>query len=199
VSREDDGFLSRWSRRKRAPEPAQERDEHAAEEAPAEPEAQPEEPHAPRSDAKFLEALGLKDPASLGPGDDFRGFMQKAVPEHLRRQALRRLWTSNPVLANLDGLNDYDGDFTGGGVASGTLKTAYEVGRGVVRGVAKVSETEQSAEKAPAEEPPDALELLESREVSGGEEPAAEYLANTEPTPADTRRRMRFRFDDEAS
>ena len=37
-------------------------------------------------------------------GDDFSGFMARNVPDHLRRRALRKLWVSNPVLANLDGL-----------------------------------------------------------------------------------------------
>ena len=30
------------------------------------------------------------------------------MPEHLKQAALRKLWLSNPVFANLDGLNDYD-------------------------------------------------------------------------------------------
>jgi hypothetical protein len=38
--------------------------------------------------------------------------MKQAVPEELRRLALRKLWRSDPVLANVDGLNDYDLDYT---------------------------------------------------------------------------------------
>jgi hypothetical protein len=37
--------------------------------------------------------------------------MREGVPEALRNRALRKLWLSDPVLANLDGLNDYDEDF----------------------------------------------------------------------------------------
>jgi hypothetical protein len=56
--------------------------------------------------------------------------MAKAVPEHLRRIALRKLWSSNPVLACLDGLNDYEDDYTDAALAVKTLATNYKVGRG---------------------------------------------------------------------
>ncbi|MEL6197291.1 MAG: DUF3306 domain-containing protein, partial [Pseudomonadota bacterium] len=102
-----DGFLDRWSRRKleRRTEPL------PAEQPPAADPAEAANVPA-KSDAEILEELGLPDPETLGAGDDFSGFMAKAVPEHLRRQALRQLWGSNPVLANLDELLDYGEDFT---------------------------------------------------------------------------------------
>ena len=56
-----------------------------------------------KSDAEILAQFGLKDPDTLEAGDDFSAFLQSAVPERLRRRALRRLWLSNPLLANLDG------------------------------------------------------------------------------------------------
>lgn len=43
---------------------------------------------------------------------DFTVFMDTKVPKALKRMALRKLWRSNPILANIDGLNDYDEDFT---------------------------------------------------------------------------------------
>lgn len=43
---------------------------------------------------------------------DFTVFMHDKVPETLRRMALRKLWKSSPILANVDGLNDYDEDFS---------------------------------------------------------------------------------------
>jgi len=43
---------------------------------------------------------------------DFTVFMQDKVPDTLRRMALRKLWKSSPILANVDGLNDYDEDFS---------------------------------------------------------------------------------------
>jgi len=134
MSRDDDGFLARWSRTKRA---AAEGAGQSAGSPPAEasvsaPPPDPDERAEAQSDDEILQALGLKHPDLLGPGDDFGAFLRDAVPEHLRRLALRRLWRTNPVLANLDGLNDYDTDFTGGTVAPGALRTAYQVGAGLV-------------------------------------------------------------------
>ncbi len=43
---------------------------------------------------------------------DFTVFMDEKVPKVLKRMALRKLWLSSPILANVDGLNDYDEDFS---------------------------------------------------------------------------------------
>ena len=116
-------FLSRWSRRKQGarlePEPA------------PEPAAGPPAEAAPeRSEAEILEELGLPDPDTLGPGSDFKAFMAEAVPDWLRRRALRRLWTSNPALANLDMLVDYGEDYTDAATTVANLQSAYKAGRG---------------------------------------------------------------------
>ncbi len=54
---------------------------------------------------------GLPAIDSLTPDSDFTPFLADRVPEFIRRRALSVLWRSNPVFANLDGLNDYDEDF----------------------------------------------------------------------------------------
>ncbi len=99
----DEGYLSRWSRRKRdererAPKPADEVDEAA---------------DAPESGEQPAEIApeDLPDIDTLHKDSDFTVFMRDGVPEELKRRALRKLWTSDPVLANVDGLNDYDGDY----------------------------------------------------------------------------------------
>ncbi|MEK9814241.1 MAG: DUF3306 domain-containing protein, partial [Paracoccaceae bacterium] len=65
-----------------------------------------------KTDEEVLKELGLPDPDTLEPGDDFKVFMKEVVPERLRRRALKKLWLSNPLLANVDGLVDYGEDFT---------------------------------------------------------------------------------------
>jgi len=67
---------------------------------------------------------------ALGYDSDYTRFMGEGVPEAIQRKALRKLWASNPVLANIDGLNDYDGDFTDAALAVDVIKTAYKVGSG---------------------------------------------------------------------
>jgi hypothetical protein len=112
--------------------------------------AEVEHRQAARSDDEILEELGLQDPDLMQMGDDFARFMDKAVPERLRQRALRRLWRSNPVLANLDGLVDYGDDFTDAAMVVPDMKTAYQVGRGMMRHVIALAEAAE-AEKAAAE------------------------------------------------
>ena len=116
-------FASRWSERKRAVQAeAEEINEVTIEDAPVVEDD--------RTDAEILDELGLKNPDDLVQGDDFSAFMKSAVPAHLKNRALRKLWTSNPVLACVDGLNDYDGDFTDAANPMTAIKSAYEVGKG---------------------------------------------------------------------
>lgn len=67
---------------------------------------------------------------ALSYESDYTQFMGEGVPEVIQRKALRKLWASNPILANVDGLNDYDDDFTDAALAVGVIKTAYKVGSG---------------------------------------------------------------------
>tara|TARA_R110002072_G_scaffold246270_4_gene405516 strand:- start:4638 stop:5228 length:591 start_codon:yes stop_codon:yes gene_type:complete len=85
-----------------------------------------------KSDEEILDALGLPDPDSLVQGDDFKAFLSKTVPAHLRKRALRTLWRSNPVLACVDGLNDYDDDYLTGSIGQDPIKTTYQVGQGML-------------------------------------------------------------------
>jgi len=124
------GRLDFWARRKalvRQEEEAEARQRQAADDAAR--HAAVEE----RSDEDVLADLCLPDPDTLRPSDDFSAFLAREVPQRLQRRALRRLWVSNPVLACVDGLNDYDGDFTKGATGNGVIRTAYQVGRGIVR------------------------------------------------------------------
>lgn len=184
MSRGDD-FLGRWSARK-----LQAREAERVEPAPAQPE--PAAPPAPdlseRTDEEILEELGLPDPDTLWKGDDFSVFLQAAVPARLRNRALRRLWRSNPVLANLDGLNDYDGDFTDAAtVVKGGVNTAYKIGRGLLRDEPEKTDAATPGETAPTSEeaaPETPVEALETAEAPEDETAVAE--TGTEGAPAET-------------
>lgn len=123
-------FISRWSRRKRATR-EEDATPSAANRQPPPSEAvvvAPPEPGASAADA----VADLPDVETLDESSDFTAFLREGVPDGLRRQALRRLWRLNPVFANVDGLNDYDEDFTNAATVVEGLKSAYRAGRGFV-------------------------------------------------------------------
>ncbi len=153
-------------------------------------------------------------PESLQKGDDVVAFMARAVPQAIRQRALRALWRTDPILACVDGLNDYDGDFTGGGVPMGTLKTAYDAGRGYAKAVLAEDDAAPAAERA---EPMETAAVEAPEETAAAEAPEAEAYMDDEPEdalseayaeagsaahetpeppPQPTRRRMRFAFAD---
>ncbi|WP_273428990.1 DUF3306 domain-containing protein [Marinobacter sp.] len=109
-----------------------------------EPEPAPEEQELAINEAlpehEVLKKYDLPDPDAIELGTDITGFMRKEIPELLRRKALRSLWKSNPVLAVLDGLNDYDEDFTDSAPGVKGAKTLYKVGKGFVDRTARAKE-----------------------------------------------------------
>lgn len=141
-----EGFLGRWSRLKQAgrtgeaqvdadiseaeagrKSPASEIDQQtsaAPSEGEVRGEAEAQKPEV-RDFSKF-------DFDSLGYDSDYEQFMEADVPDDVRNTALRKLWVSNPVLANMDGLDDYCEDYTDAAVClpKGMMKTAYRFGRG---------------------------------------------------------------------
>jgi len=139
------GGLDFWSRRRAAVEAEERADLEQRDRLEEERRLQDLES---RPDEDILKELNLPDPDTLGPGDDFRGFMGRAVPERIRRRALRKLWVSNPVLANLDELVDYGEDFTDAATVVENLQTAYQVGRGMLEHVAALDEQAGAPETA---------------------------------------------------
>ncbi len=115
---DDEAFLSRWSRRK------VEAREETEPELPAETPTEPEEAEV---DIEALEAIDIE---KLDYSADFSVFMKKGVPDALRQRALRQLWRSNPVLANVDGLNDYDENFRVAHTILEKFASAYTIGKG---------------------------------------------------------------------
>ena len=182
-----------WSRRKAkvAEAEAAEARARAAAQAAARAEALEARP-----DAEICAELGLPEPEQMQPGDDFAAFLRSEVPARLRQRALRRLWSSNPVLANVDGLVDYGEDFTGVTAPAGeVLRTAYRVGRGfadkLAQTGAEMAQADMAQEpRAPAVPGQDTAE----RPVEGADQSAEEPPA----APARPARRMRFRFRDRA-
>jgi len=126
---------------------------------------------------------GLPAIDSLTSKSDFTPFLTDKVPEFIRRRALSVLWRSDPVLANIDGLNDYDEDFNIIDTLIDIAKdTNYKVGKGMVDDDEDEEENEEVAE---AEQ----LESGEGEETVGDETAEAEKsdeetAGDTEPSPA---------------
>ncbi len=137
------GVLARWSRRKRAQrERAQrERDGAASLDDPRADEA-PAIERAPTGPEPGVEASGaegavrvedLPDIESLTYESDFTVFLAKGVPKALRSRALKKLWRSDPILANLDGLNDHDLDYRHVDIRTLAARSVEDLARGTKR------------------------------------------------------------------
>ena len=207
-----------WSRRKAAVEAEQKAEADARIESQR---AEEEAKLAERSDEELLAEAGLPLPEDVTDGEMVQKFLKSQLPKRLKNRALRTLWRSNPVLACLDGLNDYDTDFTFVTPAA-DFKTTYQVGKGLLAHldyVAKDAVENDAAEFAAQEPPVLAAETTSLRapetlgptleaqpEIPPLEVPAAETTAAPETAQTDTpqeeesvlpasARRMRFHFE----
>ncbi|SDX84428.1 DUF3306 domain-containing protein [Citreimonas salinaria] len=189
-----------WARRRAAVE-AEDRAEVEAKRAE---EAAAEEVRlAERPDEEILAELGLPDPDVMERTDQVQALLREAVPQRLKTRALRRLWRLNPVLANIDGLVDYGGDYTDAATVVENLQTAYQVGRGMLKTL--VQDEDEPAADTPEDATAEVADDYETADVdapvAGPEEetPAYRHVYDDEEdgdeAPARTARRMRFTFD----
>lgn len=131
---EPEGFFARWSRLKQA---ARQPQEATAGRPPAE-----VPPAGPQATEPRLELPPIE---SLTAGSDYSAFMRPDVPEALRQAALRKLWRSDPVYANLDGLLEYGEDYA----------AEYRAATGIAATVYRVLEGMPDRGEPAATEPPD--------------------------------------------
>lgn len=151
-----------WSRRKAAVAAETRSDEQAQDTARrAETEAQLAE----RSDEELLAEAGLPAPEEITDGEMVRKFLESQLPKRLKNRALRALWRSNPVLACLDGLNDYDTDFTGVTPAA-DFKTTYQVGKGLLAHLEYVGRQQTETESAEPQAEEDQAEIADADSTS---------------------------------
>jgi len=124
---------------------------------------------------------------ALDYSSDYTRFMGKDVPEMIQRRALRALWRSDPILANVDGLNDYDDDFTDAATVVQNLVSAYKTGQGyrTDEEIAAANE-EQNADAAGAAETGDDQEPGQAADETGeGAGPSAQTdTADSREDPA---------------
>jgi hypothetical protein len=153
---EDEPFLARWARRKRAIQEAERRGEplpqepveeegvgsaDPIQEAPAEPELSPEE----------LAQLPSVD--ELTPETDISVFLRKGVPQSLRNAVFRRMWSLDPSIRDYVGdARDYAYDWnTPGGVPGFGPILASDDTQGMMARIFGESPPEVAQQREPSE------------------------------------------------
>lgn len=181
----DRGFLSRWSQRKQA---ARQQVNESAEEERAEPlepvselaggepeggvgRQQPTREEIADANRAAAEAVDLE---TLGFDSDFSLFLKDGVSTQLKNAALRKLWRSNPVLACVDGLNDYDEDYRTVETFADGIRSSWQVGKGY----SWMSEVEEKLEAVA-----DAVDTVATSEDAA--EPASDVAEPDAPEGAD--------------
>lgn len=181
-----DGFLTRWSRRKReaqdlpledaldeaAPTEAALGDASARESASASGDSAPSAAEPVLSEE---ELAALPPVESIEAGTDITGFLRKGVPSALRNAALRRAWSANPAVRDyLDPAREYayDWNVPGGVPGDGPLPAGFDA-----RALAeRIMGKRETAQVDPAEPAHDVREdVQESQDpIASSEEPAVE-------------------------
>lgn len=147
----DEGFLSRWSRRKRAAEAGIPVEEPQAPSPPAEAADAPAPAKLPEAEEPPFDLAALPSIESLTAESDFAAFLHKAVPDTLRRAALRKAWALDPTIRDFVGLADYAWDYNApDGVPGAALHLSGDVKQMVARLFANA---EGAPPKAPEPEP----------------------------------------------
>ena len=134
--RDDEPFLSRWSRQKRTqPQPA----------APSIPAPVDEPPFDPATLPKIDE---------LTAESDIAAFMQKGVPEALQRLALRRMWSLDPSIRDFVEVAENQWDFNAAGGIYGLfqeIEPGADLSVWLAQAAASVTPPEKVAEVVLAE------------------------------------------------
>jgi hypothetical protein len=152
----EEGFLSRWSRRKQAV---------ARGAAPAEPVPEAVPVAAPPAEEPPFDIASLPSIESLTAASDVRAFLARGVPQALQRAALRRIWSLDIGIRDYVGPADYAWDFNApDGIPGFSLNLSGDIGKLLAQAIGAAPEPEPaepepeaaapSADAAPAPEPP---------------------------------------------
>jgi hypothetical protein len=170
---DDETFFSRWSRQKRAQPPPGKR--QSAPSAPASETDAPEEP---------FDLTKLPNLDDLTADSDITAFLQKGVPEALKKLALRRMWALDPAIRDFVEVAENQWDFNASGGIYGLYQDIAEggdVSLWLAQAAQSVPHHEQRPEIA-------ALDSDSAGQPSGNSEVAAQHgpatLKNSSATPA---------------
>lgn len=161
---EDRTFLNRWSQRK-----LEQDDKEPQSDAAVPPKAGAESEDDERRQLELQrnrEEAEAIDVETLDAESDYAPFLKAGVPKALKSAALRTLWRSSPVFANVDGLNDYDENFNDPDRILKFVGSAWRVGKGYLKAEPEPAELETNAEGVVQDEPDARLNDGKSAEAS---------------------------------
>ena len=163
-----EGFVARWSRRKiEEKEPSKEtKIEVSKLEEGAPLETQSSQDVGEEGETNVDD---LPDIETLNESSDYTPFLKDGVPEKLKRLALRKLWKSNPVFGIIDGLDDYDEDYSAIGIVAQEIFTNYKPGKGMVDPDEAEEEIDEAVKAEGEVEPEEEARDLDEIETEEGE------------------------------
>ena len=189
ATEDDKGFFSRWSGRKRAiaaGEDVVQDDPHLAPPVDlVEPENAEEETARLAELTANREAAEAIDIDALDYDSDYSAFFKDGVPPLLKQKAMRLLWRSNPLLANVDGLCDYDENFGDPSLILEKFESAYQIGKGYFVEDEEELEEEVASDEALEADLENAADDEELADASEQEETADGEVAEAELTTND--------------
>ncbi len=164
----DESFLARWSRRKRSGEP----DVDAKPKADVPAKAGDAKPDAAAEPAFDLTTLPRVE--DLTQTSDFAQFLQKGVPDELKRMALRRAWSLDPGIRDFVEVaeNQYDWNVAGGVPGFGELDPGTDLKALLMQATGQMPEPlDKVAEASENGEPADQASTVVAMEERGIEPP----------------------------
>ena len=175
----DEGFLARWSRLKSdggKPVPGERTNAEPA--TPAASPAAHQETDAP----SLVELTKLPRIEDLTSGSDFAAFLQKGVPEELKRLALRKAWSLDPAIRDFVEVaeNQYDWNSPGGAPGFGEINAGADMKQLLAQAIGEVAAPKTDAMTAPGQTAPEQTEVV--RGGAGGPSLAEEGLVEEAAT-----------------
>ena len=164
---DENGFLQRWSRKKRAANADQSERQEGASAQPVAPEKEP------------FDIATLPPIESITELTDITAFLQQGVPADLARAALRRVWTADPAIRDFVGLAENAWDFTDPTAMPGfgPLESTDEVRRMVAQVIRQIGQAVQpEAEVAENSNDPSVINTTDQVPAA---DPADENAAQT--------------------
>lgn len=172
----DESFMGRWSRRKRLEAETVDQADPQTPENISDGELVDDAVDAEISEERQLEldtnraAAEAVDLEAIEYESDLSVFYKEGVPAFLKHAAMQKMWRTNPIFANVDGLNDYDQDFNVIDKVLKEFKSAWQVGRGYAPLVKETDDKDDVNEQEAVEDEAQVAAIDEDEPTDGNTE-----------------------------